>query len=512
VLGAPTFAIVDVETTGLAPKQDRVLELAIVRLDAQGALVDEWVTRFNPEGPVGATHIHGITAADVAHAPLFRDLAVDVTARLTGTVVAAHNARFDLAFLHAEFTRAGWSLPWLPSFCTLEASAHYLPYLDRRRLADCCAASGVRLDGVHSALGDARATAGLVYCYLHGLGGAPVLGDLLTLPDEARRVAWPSGPERAPQTTTAPAMRPHRWTAARPKEQPLLTQLRALSLAEVLDGGAPEGAVGYLELLLDVVEDGVITPQESAALADVATLYDLSYDDCATTHRAFLTALAHLALDDGHVSRAEREELHRLAELLDVPRQQVQRLLDHADDARAARMSEGITPLPDDWPLGEPLRVGDKIVFTGCDDAQRERLEKRAERLGVRVAGNVSRFTAMLVTDGSFDGTKAAKARELGTRVVHPDTLGVLLDYLQPAVPRKPAVLPPTAIAAEPAVVGSDVPRPAPAPTSPSGASPSAIRAWAMANGHAVGVRGRLPREIVDAYAAAHTAEPATPE
>lgn len=46
----PYFAIVDLETTGLSPKKDRVLELAVVRVDRGGNVVDEWSTRFNPEG------------------------------------------------------------------------------------------------------------------------------------------------------------------------------------------------------------------------------------------------------------------------------------------------------------------------------------------------------------------------------------------------------------------------------------------------------------------------------
>lgn len=82
--GAPVFAVVDVETTGLSPSHHRILELAVIRTDAAGRVVDEWTSRFNPEGPVGATHIHGITDADVANAPLFSATASDVAARMAG--------------------------------------------------------------------------------------------------------------------------------------------------------------------------------------------------------------------------------------------------------------------------------------------------------------------------------------------------------------------------------------------------------------------------------------------
>ncbi|GGE90997.1 exonuclease domain-containing protein [Mycetocola zhadangensis] len=504
----PTFAIIDVETTGLSPRMDRVLELAIVHVDAQGRVVDEWATRFNPEGPVGATHIHGIRDADVAASPFFRDLAPTVASRLQGLPVAAHNASFDLAFLRAEFATAGWDTPSIPSFCTLHASHHYMPDLARRKLADCCWATGVTLDNAHSALGDARATAGLMNRYMAGHGGAEVHSDLLTLPSHARTVLWPAGPSRqpTPRQRVAPRpsnsrpidSRPVRFTPARAKQPPLIKQLTALSLLEVVDEGAPEGTTAYLETLLECLEDGDLSDTETAHLADLVRAYELSDADVAATHRACLLALAHRALDDGHVSNDERAELYSLAELLTVPRSTVLGAIKHADAARATRMSAGLLPLPDGWTHGEPLRVGDKVGFTGCDEAQREKLEKRAEELGVRVAGSISRLTTLLVTDGTFAGTKLAKATEIGTRVVHPDVFEILLTHLQPASMQRVGTqfTPRLQVASETTSVAQSA---TPVITVP----PAQVRAWAAANGYAIGVRGRLPLEVVDAFTAA---------
>ena len=146
-------------------------------------------------------------------------------------------------------------------------------------------------------------------------------------------------------------------------------------------------------------------------------------------NRAFVLALGHQALADGKVTRAERAELKAVAELLAVDAKVLPRMLDQAEAARHARLSAKLGPLPDPWPHEAPLRVGDKVVFTGCDDAQRTRLEKRSEELGVRVLGTVSVKCPMLVTDGAMDGTKAAKARDLRTRVVHPDAYEILLRH-----------------------------------------------------------------------------------
>lgn len=496
----PYFAIIDVETTGLSPKKDRVLELAVVRVDQGGDVVDEWSTRFNPEGPVGATHIHGITQADVSNAPLFRDVAASFVPYIAGLPIAAHNARFDLAFLRAEFRRAGWEVPWLPAYCTLDGSHHYMPHLERRRLIDCCWSARVPLNDAHSALGDARATAGLLRHYLQAQDRVRPHTALVSVQSEARSVVWPSGPSRAPlaflpDESNAARSRAMRVTNAKPKQPALITQLSSLSLVEVLDEGAPIGSLTYVETLLDALEDGVISDEEAIALHDLVEVYDLSEADVAAAHQALMLALAHKALDDGHVSRDERTELEFIASSLRLSGGLVPKLIAEADAARASRLSAKLRPLPDDWELGEPLRVGDKVVFTGFDGRERERtrLERRTQELGVRLLGTVSGRTAMLVSDGSFAGGKLARANELGTRIVEPETYALLLKHLQPTLVVGPK--PRLAAAATTTAVAGNTPGKA-----TTDASPGEIRAWGIANGYAVGVRGRLSAELVQAY------------
>lgn len=503
----PSFAIVDVETTGLSPRQNRILELAVVRVDGGGNVIDEWSTRVNPEGPVGATHIHGITQADVAGAPLFRDVASGLIPYISGVPIVAHNAKFDLAFLRAEFQRAGWDAPGLPSFCTLDGSRAYLPALDRRRLADCCWAAGVPLENAHSALGDARATAGLLRFYLSRTAQPKYL-DPRSLSDDARSVVWPTAPSNAPIAYSRDEIgvqqpRPRRMTPPKPKQPSLLGQLTGLGLLETVEEGAPQGAAVYLETLLDALEDGDITEEESGELADLIGLYDLTTADVHAAHQAFILALAHKAVDDGRVSVDERAELHALSDALEVSRDAVNELIAHAEAARVARMNAGLRPLPDSWSLGVPLRVGDKVAFTGCDDRQRERLEQRATKLGVRVMNNVSRLTAMLVTDGTMDGTKLAKALEVGIRIVHPDTFETLLSHLQPALSPSERPHPSTARPfSEPTTAHAAAPE---SWRAKRDASPGVVRSWAIANGYAVGVRGRISSDIWDAFAAAQS-------
>jgi DNA polymerase III subunit epsilon len=450
------YTVIDVETTGLSARHHRVLEIAVVRTDAFGRITGEWSRRVDPGGPVGATHIHGITANDVRGAPKFGDLIPHLNQWMQGAVLVAHNARFDAAFVRAEYSNAGWDLPWLPTLCTLEASSYYLPDMDRRRLADCCALARVPLRGAHSALGDARATAGLLRYYLDPRNGTAPHPDHLALAAEAAAVTWPASPTRAPRPAAAITHTQARIQinkAEKAPSTPALVQLLAdFSLVDALDEGAPTTTLPYVEMLAEALEDGV-------------------------------------------VSRAERSELVDVCTLLGLPSTLLTHTLDQAEAARHERLSAGLGPLPDSWILGEPLRVGHKVAFTGCDETLRDQLERRAEALGVRVMNNVSTKTFLLVTDGTFSGGKAADAARVGCRIVHPDDFATLLQHLQPAVVRERKKVPATAPELP---VEQDPGRPALVER----ADPAAVRQWARENGYAVGTRGRLHQDLYAAYAA----------
>jgi DNA polymerase-3 subunit epsilon len=482
--------VVDLETTGLGPSQERILELGIVCLAPAGEVLEEWTSRFNPEGRMGATHVHGITAQDVSGAPLFRDCVGEIVGLLRGRVLVAHNAVFDVAFLRAEFDRAGWSLPEVPAFCTLQASWYYLPHLDGRRLPQCCLAAGIRARSQHVALDDARATAALLRWYLDPRVPPPPLADHTTLPQLAMGIAWPAGPsDTRPRPTAGPVIVPisRRRAPALDLGPTLVSALRDYSPAQALEAGAPEGSAAYLQLLLEVLEDGVITVDEGFALAELAGEYGLTPGDVAAAHHGFLTAVARKAVDDDHVTRQERNELRTIATLLDLPDSFVPAVLGQARDDRAASLGKGLPPLPDDWTLGEPLRMGDRVAITGCVAYGRYGLEQRATERGITVSGGVSRSTALLVSDATIHGTKAVAAAGYGVRVVHPEEFEQLLDHIQPAIPQTTTCLT-TATRDTTGIAPSDM------------VDPSLVRQWARANGITVGTRGRLHQDVIDAY------------
>lgn len=192
------FAVLDVETTGLYPGAgDRVMEIAIVGMDSDGGVADEYVTLVDPHRTPhpDAARVNRITERDTRDAPDFAEVAGDVAEGLKGRVLVAHNAPFDVGFLDAEFGRAGHELPEIAWLCTQQLAARTgLPRFNS--LPDACRSLGVLHEEVHSALGDARATAGLFAALLRHprLAGARDLADLGCLVAPAAVDAWPSIP------------------------------------------------------------------------------------------------------------------------------------------------------------------------------------------------------------------------------------------------------------------------------------------------------------------------------
>ncbi|MDQ3574142.1 MAG: 3'-5' exonuclease [Actinomycetota bacterium] len=159
------FAVLDVETTGLRPGgSDRIIEVAVVRLGDDREVIDEWTTLVDPGRPVRGGQIHGIYNQNVRGSPVFAEIAGDIADRLGNNVVVAHNARFDAAFVEAEFRRLGADVgcEWL---CTLQLVGR-LGFNSTRSLRACCENLGVAHDEGHAALVDARATARLLVLLL----------------------------------------------------------------------------------------------------------------------------------------------------------------------------------------------------------------------------------------------------------------------------------------------------------------------------------------------------------
>ena len=172
------LAFIDIETTGLRPGLDRIVELSVLKVGPDGTRVYK-SHRFNPGTPIpeAATAVHGITDADVKHEPPFRQYARSIAQFLDDCDIAGFNViRFDLPFLEAEFRRAG--VEFARTGRRLVDSQILFHLLEPRGLKAAYARyCGRVLEVEHTAQGDATAAAEILD------------GQLETHPDLPRTVA-----------------------------------------------------------------------------------------------------------------------------------------------------------------------------------------------------------------------------------------------------------------------------------------------------------------------------------
>ncbi|MFD4370260.1 TerD family protein [Streptomyces sp. NPDC058486] len=155
------WALVDVETSGLIARRDRVLSIAVLTFGPDGAQTGEFSTLVNPGCDPGPVHIHGLTRERLAGAPTFDQVAGRVGAMLQDRVLVAHNAQFDYDFLAHEFARARLHLPVTQRLCTLALNRRVEPPTGDLSLASLAAHYGVPQTQAHDALDDTRVLAGI---------------------------------------------------------------------------------------------------------------------------------------------------------------------------------------------------------------------------------------------------------------------------------------------------------------------------------------------------------------
>lgn len=170
-----SFAVVDFETTGVNPTTDRIVQLAAIVVNGDGEIVEEFDTVVRPESPDsythGAEHIHGISETQVANGmPLSQALQKlwDIS---SGNVFTAHNARFDIGFLHAESERLGLDYRIDTHIDTLSLARRTDTEKQRRHTLEAlCQHYGIEREKAHDAKADATATAELLMHLMRDLG------------------------------------------------------------------------------------------------------------------------------------------------------------------------------------------------------------------------------------------------------------------------------------------------------------------------------------------------------
>ncbi|GAA4297564.1 exonuclease domain-containing protein [Nibribacter koreensis] len=153
------YAIIDIETTGSQPSDDRITEIAVFIHDGN-QVVDQYSTLINPGRPIPffISQLTGITDEMVRDAPKFHEVAKDIVQITEGKVFVAHNVRFDYSFLKKEFSDLGFNYQ-RKTLCTVRLSRKLMPGLPSYSLGKLCKSIDIPLQMRHRAIGDAEATA-----------------------------------------------------------------------------------------------------------------------------------------------------------------------------------------------------------------------------------------------------------------------------------------------------------------------------------------------------------------
>jgi len=177
------FVVIDVETTGLDPAEDRVCEVGAIRV-VGGREEQRYHSLVKPDRPVseGARSKHGITDEMLRDAPPFARIAPDLRRFIAGTVLVAQNAEFDASFLNAEFRRAG--LPKLvpQAIDTIALARRVRPGLGTYNLDSLARAFNVPVGERHRSLGDCETTARVFWKCVESLPPRAVEASIRDMP------------------------------------------------------------------------------------------------------------------------------------------------------------------------------------------------------------------------------------------------------------------------------------------------------------------------------------------
>lgn len=125
------FTIFDIETTGMSPVQDRIVELAALRVDCDGN-ISHFHSLINPgvKIPSRAMNVHHITDEMVKNELCFAKIGYNFLEFAQKSTLVAHNARFDLGFLQESLARNGlplWKGKTLDSLILMKRTFPKLP-------------------------------------------------------------------------------------------------------------------------------------------------------------------------------------------------------------------------------------------------------------------------------------------------------------------------------------------------------------------------------------------------
>lgn len=161
-LRAEQVVVFDVEATGVDPTRDEIIQIAGIRLDAEGHVKKTFKRLLHPARPVGdSVKVHKLTDAFLAaHGENPVNALKEFCAFVRGSMVVGHNVTYDIGILQSQLARLGLPPADFLGFCdTLDIYRRFYPNLPDHRLETIGAYCQVKHASSHDAMDDILATA-----------------------------------------------------------------------------------------------------------------------------------------------------------------------------------------------------------------------------------------------------------------------------------------------------------------------------------------------------------------
>lgn len=302
------IAVIDLETTGLSPCSDRIVELAVVRIDPGKPPRTVLDTLVDPQRRVSGSEIHGIYNADVDGAPTFRELVAPLAEALDGAVIASFNVYFDIKFLLTELELAKHPLE-LPHLCLMWMRPG-LGLGQRASLERTCTEMGVPFAASHHAAADATAAAALWPMYARAASerGVRTFEDLAAVKEYKFTKSWSFAPLDS-RLVSAPTLR----TALKPRR---LRSTYERTEVRRKEWGEQDALAAYWNALTAALVDSAISAAERAELLRLQASPLLRPESIRYVHAKVLAGLLEEVSRDLSVDDAEMEWLASVTTLL----------------------------------------------------------------------------------------------------------------------------------------------------------------------------------------------------
>jgi len=157
------YAVVDIETTGGYAAENGITEIGVVVTDGT-SVRDTFYTMLNPMTPIPSfiESLTGITNDMVKDLPAFDSVAEELFSLLRDKIFVAHNVNFDFSFIKYHLSQSGFQLE-VRKLDTIRLSRHIIPGLKGYGLDKLCRFLKIKINGRHSALGDAMAATEILH-------------------------------------------------------------------------------------------------------------------------------------------------------------------------------------------------------------------------------------------------------------------------------------------------------------------------------------------------------------